>query len=130
MVLCLFLKLNCHKFLFLRKLENLFSSPFSGFFTTNEQTDIRSSRRRCSIWKGALRSFEKFTRKHPCQGLCNFIKKETLAQVFSCEFCKISKNTFFAEHAWATASWQIIVMILSVILWWSFLEDMYLLLTY
>ena len=25
---------------------------------------------------------------------CNFIKKETLKQVFSCEFCKISKNTF------------------------------------
>ena len=25
---------------------------------------------------------------------CNFIKKETLAQVLSCEFCKISKNTF------------------------------------
>ena len=30
--------------------------------------------------------------------VCNFIKKETLAQVFSCEFCKISKNTFFIEH--------------------------------
>ena len=29
---------------------------------------------------------------------CNFIKKETLAQVFSCEFCKFSKNTFFTEH--------------------------------
>ena len=26
---------------------------------------------------------------------CNFIKKETLAQVFACEFCEISKNTFF-----------------------------------
>ena len=26
---------------------------------------------------------------------CNFIKKETLAQVFSCKFCEISKNTFF-----------------------------------
>ena len=26
--------------------------------------------------------------------VCNFIKKETLAQVFSCEFCKISNNTF------------------------------------
>ena len=26
---------------------------------------------------------------------CNFIKKKTLAQVFSCEFCEISKNTFF-----------------------------------
>ena len=25
---------------------------------------------------------------------CNFIKKETLTQVFSCEFCEISKNTF------------------------------------
>ena len=24
----------------------------------------------------------------------NFIKKETLAQVFSCEICEISKNTF------------------------------------
>ena len=24
---------------------------------------------------------------------CNFIKKETLAQVFFCEFCEISKNT-------------------------------------
>ena len=27
-----------------------------------------------------------------------------LAQVFSCEFCKISKNTFFTEHLWTTAS--------------------------
>ena len=31
------------------------------------------------------------------------IKKEPLAQVFSCEFCEISKNTFFTEHVWATA---------------------------
>ena len=33
----------------------------------------------------------------------NFIKKETLAQVFACEYYKVSKNTFFAEHLWATA---------------------------
>ena len=26
---------------------------------------------------------------------CNFIKKESLAQVFSCEFSEIFKNTFF-----------------------------------
>ena len=26
---------------------------------------------------------------------CNFVKKETLAQVFYCEFCEIFKNTFF-----------------------------------
>ena len=29
---------------------------------------------------------------------CNFIKKETPAQVSSYEFCKIIKNTFFIEH--------------------------------
>ena len=33
-----------------------------------------------------------------------FIKKEALAHVFSCEFCQISKNTFFTEHLWTTAS--------------------------
>ena len=38
------------------------------------------------------------------QAACNFIKKETLAQVFSCEFCEISKKTFFTEHLWVTAS--------------------------
>ena len=31
-------------------------------------------------------------------------KKETLAQVLPCEFCEISKGTFFTEHLWATAS--------------------------
>ena len=30
-----------------------------------------------------------------CRSACNFIKKEALTQVFSCEFCKISKNIFF-----------------------------------
>ena len=24
--------------------------------------------------------------------------------MFSCEFCEISKNAFFTEHLWATAS--------------------------
>ena len=28
----------------------------------------------------------------------DFIKKVTLAQVFSCEFCEIFKNTFFIKH--------------------------------
>ena len=31
-------------------------------------------------------------------------EKEILAQVFSCEFCDISKNTFFTEYLLATAS--------------------------
>ena len=28
---------------------------------------------------------------------------KTLAQIFSCEFCKISRNNFFTEHIQATA---------------------------
>ena len=35
---------------------------------------------------------------------CNFIKKETLAQVFSCEFCEISKKTFFYRTHLVAAS--------------------------
>ena len=35
---------------------------------------------------------------------CNFIKKEPLAQVFSCEFCEMFKNIFFTEHLRTTAS--------------------------
>ena len=37
------------------------------------------------------------------QAACNFIKNETLAQVPSCEFERISKNTFFTEQLQATA---------------------------
>ena len=73
----------------------------------------RSCDRSCSMKKSVLRNFAEFTRKHLCHSLflnkvaglaCNFIKKETLAQVFSCEFCEISKNTFFTEQLWTTAS--------------------------
>ena len=35
---------------------------------------------------------------------CNFSKKDTLTQVFSCEFCKIFKNSFFIEHLFTAAS--------------------------
>ena len=35
---------------------------------------------------------------------CNFIKKETLAQVFSSEFCELFKFIFFTEHLRADAS--------------------------
>ena len=35
---------------------------------------------------------------------CNFIKKETLAQVFSCEFCEISKNIFSYRTSLVSAS--------------------------
>ena len=74
---------------------------------------LRSSRPEVFCKKGVLRNFTKFTGKHLCQSLffnkvagqaCNFIKKETLAQVFSCEFCEISKNTFFYRTPLVAAS--------------------------
>ena len=37
------------------------------------------------------------------------IKKESLAQMFSCEFCEIAKNTFFTKLLRATASKQVTV---------------------
>ena len=62
-------------------------------------TWLRSSRQEVFFEKGALRNFTNFRGKHLCKSLffnrfVNFIKKEILAQVFSCEFCEISKNSF------------------------------------
>ena len=53
--------------------------------------------------KDIARNFTKFTGKHLYQSLF-FNKKETLAQMFSCEFSDISQNTLFTEHLWTTAS--------------------------
>ena len=64
---------------------------------------FRSSHMRCSVKKDVFKNFAKFTRKHLCQRLFfnkvagqvyNFIKKESLVQVLSCEFCEISKNIY------------------------------------
>ena len=72
--------------------------------TISGNVKYRSSRTEVFCKKDVLRNFAKFTGKHLCQRLffnkvaglaCKFIKKESLAQVFSCEFCEISKNTFF-----------------------------------
>ena len=47
---------------------------------------------RCSVKKVILKISQN-SQKAPMSEACNFIKKETLAQVFSCEFCEILKNT-------------------------------------
>ena len=73
----------------------------------------RSSRSEVFYKKGVLRNFAKFSGKHLCQSLflikvaglsCNFIKKETVAQVFSCEFCEFYKNTFYVRTPLVVAS--------------------------
>ena len=67
----------------------------------------RSNHQRCSIEIGVLENFAKFTGKHLWQNLffnkvagLQLIKKETVAQMFSCEFSEIFRNTFFTEHLW------------------------------
>ena len=52
--------------------------------------------------KCGLENFAKFTRKDLCQSLffnkvAGLMKKETLAQVFSYEFCVIFKSSFLTE---------------------------------
>ena len=76
----------------------------------------RSSHRKCSVSKGVLRNFPKFAGKYLCQSfffnkvvgwglqVCNFLKKETLAQVFSVNFAKFLRTPFLKGHLWATAS--------------------------
>ena len=66
-----------------------------------------SSRLEVFCRKYLLRNLAKCTGKYLCRSLFfnkvaglawNVIKKVTLAQVFSCAFCEISKNTFFTER--------------------------------
>ena len=59
---------------------------------------LRSSHGRFSVKKAVLRNFIKFSGKHLCQSLffnkVPGLRPGTLAQVFSCEICETSKNTF------------------------------------
>ena len=52
------------------------------------------------LWSFRSSCSDVFCKKGVRPEACNFIKKETLAQLFSCEFCEISKNTIFTEHLW------------------------------
>ena len=50
----------------------------------------KSGRSQVFYKRGVLKVFAKFTGKQLYRNLVsNFIEKKTLAQVFSCEFCKI-----------------------------------------
>ena len=61
----------------------------------------RSRRPEVFCKKGVSRIFTIFTGKHLCQSLfLNKVSGLRLAQVFSCEFCENSKNTFSIEQLW------------------------------
>ena len=76
-----------------------------GFFPSSHwNRKFRSSRPEAFCKKSVLKNFAKFIGKHLFQRIffnkalaCNFIKKESRAEVFSC-VCAISKNILFTEH--------------------------------
>ena len=72
-------------------------SGLNHFYQRSPLFQFGSSRPKVLFKKGVLENFAKFTAKHHCRSLffnklqaqaCNFIKKETPTQLFSCEFCK------------------------------------------
>ena len=66
----------------------------------------RSSHRRCSVKKVFLETSQNSQENTCARVSClNLRKKEMMAQVFSCGFCKISKNTFFARAPQVAASY-------------------------
>ena len=68
---------------------------------------------RCSVKKVFLK-FLQNSQENTCARICfllklqanawNFIEKETLSRVFSCEFCEIFKNNFFYRTPLVAAS--------------------------
>ena len=54
----------------------------------------RNSHQTCSLKKVVLKNFARFIGKD----LVGVFNKVVPTQVFSCEYCKIFKNTYFEEH--------------------------------
>ena len=76
----------------------------------------RSSHPEVFCKKGVLRNFAKLTGEHLCQSLCTglackFINKEALAEMFSCEFCEVSKNSFSLRTPPVVASELLTVLV-------------------
>ena len=69
----------------LNKLKVKKQGDIKGRLPLKLTTSIKQQK--CSIKKGVLKSFSKFPGKHLSRlKACELIKKETLAQVYSCEF--------------------------------------------
>ena len=95
-------KLMNEIFLLIQDNFNLSSIPTAPFFTSPAQASITQwfvFVVEITIPYRSSHQWMKWNIEKPRK----IIVKETLEQVFSCEFCEISKNTFFTEHVWATA---------------------------
>ena len=87
------------------KLIRFYSDKIIYIYLRKVQANFRSSRPEVFCKKGVLRNFAKFTGKHLCWSffliklqvwcLATLLIKRLWQKVFSCQFCKISKITFF-----------------------------------
>ena len=76
----------------------------------------RSSHQRCSMMKGVLRNFTKFTGKHLCQSLffnnvaglrsSTLLKKRLSHRSFPVNFVKFLRTPFLTEQPW----WQLLML--------------------
>ena len=95
-------------------MDSNFASSLNSFFLRKELET--SSHQRCSIMKGVLRNFAKFTGKHLCQNLifnkvaglrpATLLKKETLTQALSCDFAKFLRTTFLQNTSKQLLLWK------------------------
>ena len=61
---------------------------------------------RWSLLFHKVTSSEAVTWRCSVKKACNLFKKETMAQVFFCEYCKIFKNTFYRTPVATFADWN------------------------
>ena len=81
-----------------------FHAKWSAFEEKFDKKEITHKNVALLDWDQKSPRFTSYLRSSQNFLACNFIEKATLTQVFSCEFIKISKNTVFKEHLWATIS--------------------------
>ena len=84
----------------------------------------RRSHQRCSVRKGVLRNFKKFTGKHLCQNLfsnkvaarpATSLKKRLWHRCFPVNFAKFLRTPFFIENLW----WLLLQIFLSSVYWYN-----------
>ena len=86
-------------------------------------SDCRSSHRRCSVIKGVLRNFVKFTQKHLCRvsfwiiklqaEACNLLKKRVWHTCFPVNFAKFLRKPFLQNTSGRLLLWLLKLFICS-----------------
>ena len=85
----------------LNQLKNEIYACDCGLF--NSSLYVEAVVRRCSVKKLLIEILQN-SQENTCARVSFSLKEETLAQMLSCEFCKISKNTFYYRTPLLAAS--------------------------